>query len=43
MSSATIATAKLVLTVIVDEILATTLGTKERIFLKGTLERRGML
>jgi len=43
MSAATTDTAKLMLTVIVDEILATTLGTKVRIFLKGTLERRGML
>jgi hypothetical protein len=31
------------LTVIVEEILATTLGVKERIFSIGTLERRGRL
>jgi hypothetical protein len=43
MWAATIETAKLMLTVIVEEILAITLGVKVRIFSRGTLERREML
>lgn len=43
MLAATTPIAKLKLTVIVEEIFATMLGVKVRIFSKGTPERRGML